>query len=126
MFKGLFKKEPATQPAEGGAHYASPEEELLRVVVRDYCLNQHICLKDLIDSMEREIIYLVLEEARGNQRTAARMLGVRPNTLHYKIHRMGLVSIHKYMMLEELPESGQPPGSPGRTETVSHNPRAAH
>jgi transcriptional regulator with GAF, ATPase, and Fis domain len=126
MLKGLFKKEPATQPAERGTHYASPKEELLRICVREYCLHQHIALKNLVNMMEREIIYLVLEEARGNQRAAARLLGVRPNTLHYKIHRMGLVSIHKYMMVEELSESGQPPGSPGRTETVSHNPRAAH
>ena len=68
--------------------------------------------------MEREIIYQVLEEAHGNQRKAARLLGVRPNTLHYKIQRMGLVPVHKYMLPEELPEVGR-----RRTPPTGRDPR---
>jgi len=92
---------------------------LLKLYVQEYCLHQHICLKKLILMLEREIIYLVLEEAHGNQRAAAKLLGVRPNTLHYKIQRMGLVPVHKYMMIENImgsQEMGQPGSSspPGR------------
>jgi len=125
MLKGLFRKVQPTPPAEG-VHSSSPEEEILRILVQKYCLNQRICLKKLIDMMEREIIYLVLEEAHGNQRAAARILGVKPNTLHYKIHRMGLVPFHKYMMVEDLPDTSSPTDSPGRTEFVPRPPRSAH
>ena len=125
MLKGLFRKALPTPLAEG-VHSPSPEEEILRILVQKYCLNQHICLKKLIYMMEREIIYLVLEEAHGNQRAAARILGVKPNTLHYKIHRMGLVPFHKYVMVEDLPNTDSPMDSPARTGFIPRPPRSAH
>jgi len=114
MLKKLFGRAHLTAPREGG-HEASAEEQLLKILVQDYCHGRHVCLKDMIEMMEREIIYLVLEEAGGNQRTAARMLGVRANTLHYKIRRMGLVPVQKYMMVEDLAGAAEP-----------HNPRGGH
>jgi len=125
MLKGLFRKAPPAPPTEG-THEPTPEEEILKVLVQKYCLNQHICLKKLIAMMEREIIYLVLEEARGNQRAAARILGVKPNTLHYKIHRMGLVPFHKYMMVEDLPDAGGPADPSARTGFIPRPSRGAH
>lgn len=104
--KALFKRPPAASPAEG-APQALPVEELLKLYVQEYCLHRHVCLKKMIHMLEREIIFLVLEEARGNQHAAAKLLGVRPNTLHYKIQRMGLVPVHKYMMIEDVPRSGE-------------------
>lgn len=121
MLKGLFKRPPAGAPAEGIPR-APSLEELLKSYVQEYCLHQHICLKKLILMLEREIIYLVLEEAHGNQRAAAKLLGVRPNTLHYKIQRMGLVPVHKYLMIEDVPgsrETGQP-GTSARPERRAH------
>jgi len=112
MLKGLFGKPPGRTKFEG-AGLGLHEDDLLKYYIREYCFQRHICLKKMIDMMEREIIYLVLEEAHGNQRKAARLLGVRPNTLHYKIQRMGLVPVHKYMLPEEVPESG-PANTPDR------------
>lgn len=113
MLKGLFAKKEQAAPAEG-IHKASAEERLLRIFIQEYCYHRHICLKDLMQRMEREIIYLVLEDAHGNQHAAAALLGVRPNTLHYKIHRLGLVPVHHYMMAEDVAAPGQPdrPGMP--------------
>ena len=114
MLKGLFGKPPGGTNSEG-ARPGLHEDDLLKYYIREYCFQRHICLKKMIAMMEREIIYLVLEEAHGNQRKAARLLGVRPNTLHYKIQRMGLVPVHKYMLPEELPETGaaKTPDRPG-------------
>lgn len=112
--KGLFGKPPGRTKTVG-AGLGLHEDDLLKYYIREYCFERHVCLKKMIDMMEREIIYLVLEEAHGNQRKAARLLGVRPNTLHYKIQRMGLVPVHKYMLPEELPETGaaNTPDRPG-------------
>jgi len=48
-------------------------------------------LKDLVDAYERHVIDDALRAARGNQRRAARELGVLPTTLHEKMKRLGLL-----------------------------------
>ncbi len=45
---------------------------------------------DLLAQMEREMILEALEEARGNQSQAARLLGINRNTLRNKIRLYGL------------------------------------
>jgi DNA-binding NtrC family response regulator len=48
-------------------------------------------LKDLVETYERHIIEDALRTAHGNQRRAARALGVLPTTLHEKMKRLGLL-----------------------------------
>jgi two-component system response regulator HydG len=48
-------------------------------------------LKDLVDAYERHVIEDALRTASGNQRRAARALGVLPTTLHEKMKRLGLI-----------------------------------
>jgi DNA-binding NtrC family response regulator len=48
-------------------------------------------LKDLVDAYERHIIEDALRASHGNQRRAARALGVLPTTLHEKMKRLGLL-----------------------------------
>jgi len=47
-------------------------------------------LKDLVTQYEKRLILEALEAARGNQRQAARALGVLPTTLNEKMKRLGL------------------------------------
>lgn len=49
-------------------------------------------LKSMLESYERELIEGALEVASGNQRRAARALGVLPTTLHEKMKRLGLLN----------------------------------
>ncbi|HYN03109.1 MAG TPA: helix-turn-helix domain-containing protein [Vicinamibacteria bacterium] len=48
-------------------------------------------LKDLVEAYERQVIDDALRAASGNQRRAARQLGVLPTTLHEKMKRLGLL-----------------------------------
>jgi len=48
-------------------------------------------LKALLEAYERRIIEEALHETHGNQRRAARALGVLPTTLHEKMKRLGLL-----------------------------------
>ena len=48
-------------------------------------------LKALLEAYERRIIEQALIETGGNQRRAARALGVLPTTLHEKMKRLGLL-----------------------------------
>ena len=48
-------------------------------------------LKTLVDSYERRVIEEALRASNGNQRQAARALGVLPTTLHEKMKRLGLL-----------------------------------
>ena len=47
-------------------------------------------LKTLIQGYERQLIQAALAAAAGNQRRAARALGLLPTTLHEKMKRLGL------------------------------------
>ena len=47
-------------------------------------------LKTLLESYERQLIQAALAAAAGNQRRAARALGLLPTTLHEKMKRLGL------------------------------------
>jgi DNA-binding NtrC family response regulator len=47
-------------------------------------------LKSLLRAYERRLIEEALEAAEGNQRRAARVLGLLPTTLHEKMKRLGL------------------------------------
>jgi DNA-binding NtrC family response regulator len=48
-------------------------------------------LKDLVEEYEKGVIAQALRAANGNQRRAARALGVLPTTLHEKMKRLGLL-----------------------------------
>ena len=48
-------------------------------------------LKDLVEAFERNVIEDALRATQGNQRRAARALGVLPTTLHEKMKRLGLL-----------------------------------
>jgi two-component system, NtrC family, response regulator HydG len=49
-------------------------------------------LKEMLDQYERSLIQQALAASGGNQRRAARVLGVLPTTLHEKMKRLGLRS----------------------------------
>jgi DNA-binding NtrC family response regulator len=51
---------------------------------------QSIDLKSRLLAYERDLISAALAESRGNQRRAARRLGILPTTLHEKMKRLGL------------------------------------
>ncbi len=48
-------------------------------------------LKALVEAYERRVIEEALRGSGGNQRRAARALGVLPTTLHEKMKRLGLI-----------------------------------
>lgn len=48
-------------------------------------------LKMLLDAYERQLIETALAATAGNQRQAARTLGLLPTTLHEKMKRLGLL-----------------------------------
>lgn len=49
-------------------------------------------LKVMLEAYERRLIEEALSRASGNQRRAARALGVLPTTLHEKMKRLGLLN----------------------------------
>lgn len=61
------------------------------VVMHDLAFGAGPSLKSLVDSYERRIIEDALRASNGNQRRAARALGVLPTTLHEKMKRLGLI-----------------------------------
>lgn len=51
-------------------------------------------LETYLADSERQVIERALAACGGNRAKAARMLGIRPNTLHYKMRRLGIETGH--------------------------------
>jgi DNA-binding NtrC family response regulator len=64
-------------------------------------------LRSRLLAYERRLIEAALAEAGGNQRRAARRLGILPTTLHEKLKRLGL----------RAPGSAASPPDPGQNPT---------
>ena len=58
--------------------------------IETMCGGDRICLKRLLDTLERLIIIRALHRSRGNQRTAAANLGLKYTTLNEKVKKHGL------------------------------------
>ena len=54
-------------------------------------MGARLTLKALVEEYERRLIEEALRASNGNQRQAARALGVLPTTLHEKMKRLGLI-----------------------------------
>lgn len=52
-------------------------------------------LEESVAELEARIIASTLKRCRGNQAKAASVLGIRPNTFHYKLKRYGLHNVRK-------------------------------
>jgi DNA-binding NtrC family response regulator len=57
-------------------------------------------LKTLLEEFERGIIVEALQTTGGNQRRAARSLGLLPTTLHEKMKRLGLIERPPHLLRE--------------------------
>lgn len=65
------------------------------VLLPDAATEQPRSLDDYVAEFEAGIIRETLERCGGNKSKAARLLGLRPNTLHYKLERYGLAMVRK-------------------------------
>lgn len=90
------KPEPVIGGKPPESPYSAMAQELVEVYIRQVCLTDHVCLKKALFRLERDIILHVLARTNGNQHEAAEILGLRPNTLHYKMLRMGIAPIHRF------------------------------
>ena len=62
-------------------------------------------LKTLVEEFERGIIVAALQETGGNQRRAARALGLLPTTLHEKMKRLRLIERPPHLLRPRHDES---------------------
>lgn len=67
-------------------HRATAPEAEMELALTDKTLEEHVA------AFEARLIEQTLERCQGNKSKAARLLGLRPNTLHYKLERYGLGS----------------------------------
>jgi transcriptional regulator with GAF, ATPase, and Fis domain len=104
LSKQAFRRpEPVGDDRPADSPYGTMAQELIEVYVRQICLTDHICLKKALLRLERDIILHVLARTNGNQHEAAELLGLKANTLNYKMQRLGISPVHRYVA-EDLPK----------------------
>jgi DNA-binding protein Fis len=65
-------------------------KEILDFFVEFFCRKKPVFLKDLMDQIEKCVIYRVLCMTRGNQIQAAKALGIKYTTLNVKVKKHGI------------------------------------
>ena len=65
-------------------------EELVDLFVDYLCRENPIELKNLMDRIEKCVILKALRKAAGNQKEAARVLGLKYTTLNQKVKKHGI------------------------------------
>jgi len=73
---------------------------LIDPLIQEYFQDGELPLKKLILHVEVRLILSSLERTKGNQKEAARILGVRYTTLHEKMKRYN-ISFHKVLICNE-------------------------
>jgi len=61
------------------------------ITASDDAMPSNLTLDGYLSRVEARLIEDTLRQCRGNKSEAARLLGLRPNTLHYKMARYGIV-----------------------------------
>ncbi|MEN6560601.1 MAG: helix-turn-helix domain-containing protein [Acidobacteriota bacterium] len=102
-------KQGAGQDGQPEARPAALSRELISLYVRHVCLDDRAGLKKALDRLERDIIVYVLEQTNGRQNQAAKILGIKPTTLHYKLRKLGITPVRVFEAAS-LPPSRPSPG----------------
>lgn len=66
------------------------DQEILTVLSDKLLIDKKVPFQELMDRIEKEIIIQALLKFDGNQRKTARFLGLKANTLNFKIKKHGI------------------------------------
>jgi len=66
----------------------------INLFIEDFYQKRKIPLKDFLTRVELHLIIFSLNKANGNQRKAAKILGIKPTTLNEKLRRYK-IGFHK-------------------------------
>jgi DNA-binding protein Fis len=64
--------------------------ELFDIFVEYWCTTMPVNLRRLINDVERSVIIKILGKVNGNQKIAAKALGINPTTLNEKLKKFGI------------------------------------
>jgi len=65
-------------------------KEVFELFIEYFCIRQRVPFKELIGSVEKKILIRALLQCRGNQRSAAKFLGINYTTLNEKLKRYNI------------------------------------
>ena len=60
-------------------------KEVFELFIEYFCIRQRVPFKELIGSVEKSILIRALLQCRGNQKSAAKFLGINYTTLNEKL-----------------------------------------
>ncbi len=64
--------------------------EALNVFIEQFCMKQRIPLPELMNILEKTILIKVLSSFNGNQKEAAKFLGIKYTTLNEKVKKYNI------------------------------------
>lgn len=65
-------------------------KEVFELFIEYFCIRQRVPFKELIGSVEKTILLRALSQCNGNQKSAAKFLGMKYTTLNEKLKRYNI------------------------------------
>jgi len=65
-------------------------KEVFELFIEYFCVRQRVPFKELIGSVEKNILLRALSQCNGNQKSAAKFLGMNYTTLNEKLKRYNI------------------------------------
>ena len=65
-------------------------KEVFELFIEYFCIRQRVPFKELIDSVEKNILIRILSQCKGCQKSAAKFLGIKYTTLNEKLKRYNI------------------------------------
>lgn len=70
------------------------KREVLTLFIEYFCIKQRVPLRDFMNHLEKSILMRALSRFNGNQKEAAKFLGVKHTTINQKVKKYNII-FHK-------------------------------
>jgi len=84
----------ASPPNLEGRKEETLKREVLTLFIEYFCIKQRVPLKEFMKHLEKNILMRALSRFNGNQKEAAKFLGVKHTTINQKVKKYNII-FHK-------------------------------
>lgn len=85
-----YLKSSGLQPHQENNSRKRDKNDALDFFVEYICMNERIDLKEFLEELERTILIKILAKFNGNQKNAAKFLGIKYTTLNEKVRKYNI------------------------------------
>jgi DNA-binding NtrC family response regulator len=83
------------------------KDQLFDRIIDEFIIGGEMSLKKFLSRVEINLLVLMLQKSKGNQREASKILGIKHTSLNEKMKRYN-ISLHKFPVFDESEKTEEP------------------